>query len=134
MGQDRQMLMVRGNGGNQLRQYAGQMAGNQNGYNVVQNVRNQVIQNAVWNPNIQNVRNQNGLIVVPRIANPNTNQNGNGNVVATRAKGNGNGNNENQGTQTNKAPGYDSDGSAEVNLDVLIMEKIEVVRLEDVVV
>ncbi|GJS77204.1 hypothetical protein Tco_0727085 [Tanacetum coccineum] len=37
MGQDRQMQMVGGNGGNQFRQYAGQNVGNQNGYNVVQN-------------------------------------------------------------------------------------------------
>ncbi|GJX06429.1 hypothetical protein Tco_0194361 [Tanacetum coccineum] len=41
---------------------------------------------------IQNVRNQNGLIAVPRIAN----QNGNGNVVAARAEGNGSGNTGNQ--------------------------------------
>nr|GFD03891.1 hypothetical protein [Tanacetum cinerariifolium] len=31
MGQDRQMLMIGGNGGNQFRQYAGQNAGNLNG-------------------------------------------------------------------------------------------------------
>nr|GEV40096.1 hypothetical protein [Tanacetum cinerariifolium] len=41
MGQDRQMQMVGGNGGNQFREYAGQNVGNQNGYNAVQNVRNQ---------------------------------------------------------------------------------------------
>nr|GEY57418.1 hypothetical protein [Tanacetum cinerariifolium] len=41
MGQDRQMQMVRGNGENQFRQYAGQNVGNLNGYNAVQNVRNQ---------------------------------------------------------------------------------------------
>nr|GFB19594.1 hypothetical protein [Tanacetum cinerariifolium] len=40
MGQDRQMQMVGGNGGNQFRQYAGQNAGNLNGYNAVQNVKN----------------------------------------------------------------------------------------------
>ncbi|GJZ58272.1 retrovirus-related pol polyprotein from transposon TNT 1-94 [Tanacetum coccineum] len=62
----------------------------------VQTVRNQVVQNAVQNPRIQNVGNQNGLIVVPGIANPNANQIGNGNVVATQTEGNGNGNNENQ--------------------------------------
>nr|GEV48893.1 hypothetical protein [Tanacetum cinerariifolium] len=45
---------------------------------------------------IQNVRNQNGLIIVPGIANPNVNQNRNGNVVAARAEGNGNRNNVNQ--------------------------------------
>nr|GFC37337.1 hypothetical protein [Tanacetum cinerariifolium] len=41
MGQDRQMLMIGGNGGNQFRQYAGQNAGNLNGYNEVQTVGNQ---------------------------------------------------------------------------------------------
>nr|GFB56123.1 hypothetical protein [Tanacetum cinerariifolium] len=41
MGQDRQMQMVGGNGGNQFRQYAGQIVGNLNGYNDVQNVGNQ---------------------------------------------------------------------------------------------
>ncbi|GKC64601.1 retrovirus-related pol polyprotein from transposon TNT 1-94, partial [Tanacetum coccineum] len=76
MGQDKQMQMV---------------GGNQNGYNVVQNARNQVRQNTVQNSGIQNVGNQNGLIVVLRIAN----QNGNGNVVAAWAEGNGNGNNDN---------------------------------------
>ncbi|GJY49051.1 retrovirus-related pol polyprotein from transposon TNT 1-94 [Tanacetum coccineum] len=94
MGQDRHMQMVEGDGRNQFRQYARQNVGNQNGYNAVQNVRNQVVQNAVQNPGIQNVRNQNGLIVVLRIAN--RNPNGNGNVVAARAEGNANGNNGNQ--------------------------------------
>ncbi|GJR27596.1 retrovirus-related pol polyprotein from transposon TNT 1-94 [Tanacetum coccineum] len=70
------MQMVGGNKGNQFRQYAGQ------------NVGNQVVQN----PGVQNVRNQNGVIVVPGIAN----QNGNGNVVAARAEGNANGNIGNQ--------------------------------------
>nr|GEU63634.1 protein FAR1-related sequence 5-like [Tanacetum cinerariifolium] len=41
LGQDRQMQMVEGNGGNQFRQYAGKNVGNLNGYNAVQNVRNQ---------------------------------------------------------------------------------------------
>ncbi|GKB70505.1 hypothetical protein Tco_0931917 [Tanacetum coccineum] len=54
----------------------------------VQNVRNQVVQNAVQNPGIQNVGNQNGLIVVLGIANQNLNLNGNGYVVAVRAEGN----------------------------------------------
>ncbi|GKD94718.1 retrovirus-related pol polyprotein from transposon TNT 1-94 [Tanacetum coccineum] len=55
-----------------------------------------VVQNVVQNLGIQNVGNQNGLIVVLGIANPNVNHNGNGNVVAARAKGNGNRNNGNQ--------------------------------------
>nr|GFC53895.1 hypothetical protein [Tanacetum cinerariifolium] len=41
MGQDRQMHMVGGNGGNQFRQYARQNAGNLTGYNDVQNIGNQ---------------------------------------------------------------------------------------------
>nr|GEY17919.1 hypothetical protein [Tanacetum cinerariifolium] len=41
MGQDRQMQMVRGNNGNQFRQYAGKNVGNLNRYNDVQHVRNQ---------------------------------------------------------------------------------------------
>nr|GEW30099.1 hypothetical protein [Tanacetum cinerariifolium] len=66
---------------------------NQNGYNAVQNVKNQV-QNAVQNPRVQNVGNQNGLIVVLGITNHNPN--GNDNVVAARAQGNAIGNNVNQ--------------------------------------
>nr|GEX04988.1 hypothetical protein [Tanacetum cinerariifolium] len=50
MGQDRQMQMVRGNGGNQFRQYAGQNVGNPAGYNDV--IGNQVNQNAVQNPRV----------------------------------------------------------------------------------
>ncbi|GJY78007.1 hypothetical protein Tco_0483808 [Tanacetum coccineum] len=41
MGQDRQIQMVRGNGGNQFRQYAGHNVRNHNGYNAIQNVGNQ---------------------------------------------------------------------------------------------
>nr|GEX40660.1 retrovirus-related Pol polyprotein from transposon TNT 1-94 [Tanacetum cinerariifolium] len=100
MGQDRQMQIVEGNGENQFRQYAGPN-----------------------NPRVQNIRNQYGLIVV---SGTNQNPNGNGNLVAARAKGNATGHNGNQtrcyncrgqastsGTQTDKAPVYDSDGSAE---------------------
>nr|GEW15379.1 retrovirus-related Pol polyprotein from transposon TNT 1-94 [Tanacetum cinerariifolium] len=71
MGQDRQMQMVGGNGGNQFRQYAGQNVGNLTGYNDLQN---------------------NGLIGVPGNANLNVN----GNLVATRAEENAAGQNENQ--------------------------------------
>nr|GEX67766.1 hypothetical protein [Tanacetum cinerariifolium] len=59
MSQDRQTQNVRGNGGNQFRQYAGQVAQNQQGYNAWQNGGIQVAQNA----------------------------NGSGNVVAARAEG-----------------------------------------------
>nr|GEW31067.1 retrotransposon protein, putative, unclassified [Tanacetum cinerariifolium] len=49
MGQDGKMQMVRGNGGNPFRQYAGQNAGNLTGYNDVQNIRNQ---NQIRNGNL----------------------------------------------------------------------------------
>nr|GEV78072.1 hypothetical protein [Tanacetum cinerariifolium] len=71
MGQDRQMQMVGGNGGNQFRQYAGQNAENLSGYNDVQNIGNQVIHNAVQNPRVRNIGNQNGLIGVQGNGNQN---------------------------------------------------------------
>nr|GEU31159.1 hypothetical protein [Tanacetum cinerariifolium] len=132
MGQDRQMQMVGGNGENQFRQYDGQNVGNLNGYNGVQNVRNQVTQNAIQNLIIQNVGNQNRQTV---ILGTNQNSNGNGNLVAARAEGNATGYNGTQircyncrglghfarnctqastsGTQTDKAPVYHSDRSTE---------------------
>nr|GFC18774.1 hypothetical protein [Tanacetum cinerariifolium] len=101
--------MVGGNGENQFRQYAGQNVRNQNGYNAAQNVKNQVTQNL----RVQNVGNQNGLIGVLG----NVNQNVNGNLVAARAEGNATGITQasTSDTQTDKAPVYDSDGSAEVH-------------------
>nr|GFB64382.1 hypothetical protein [Tanacetum cinerariifolium] len=118
MGQDRQMKMVGGNGGNQFRQYAGQNTGNLNRYNAVQNVENQVAQN----PRFQNDGNHNQI--------------GNGNLVAVRAEGNADRHNGNQtrcynyrgvghfardctqasssGTQTDNTPVYDTDGSTEI--------------------
>nr|GEW94384.1 hypothetical protein [Tanacetum cinerariifolium] len=82
IGQDKHMQMVGGNGENQFRQYAVQNVGNLNGYNDVQNVRNQVIQHAVRNPIIHN-----GV---------QGNPNGNGNLVAARTEGNATGHNGNQ--------------------------------------
>nr|GFA56590.1 hypothetical protein [Tanacetum cinerariifolium] len=78
--QDRQILMVEYNVGNQFR------------LNAVQNVRNQVVLNAVQNPSVQNVGNENGHNVDPGIAN----QYWIGNVVTTWAEGNGNGITKNQ--------------------------------------
>nr|GEV31218.1 hypothetical protein [Tanacetum cinerariifolium] len=95
---------------------------------------NRAVQNVVQNTGVQNVGNQNWLIVVSRIANQNPNKN---RVVAARAEGNMIRNNADldeieevnanfilipnlhqtstSGTQTDKAPVYDSDGSAEVH-------------------
>nr|GEU98410.1 retrotransposon protein, putative, Ty1-copia subclass [Tanacetum cinerariifolium] len=86
MGQDRHIQMVGGNGENQFRQYAGQNVGNLNGYNAVHNISNQVIHNGAQNLRVQNIRNLNGLIGVPRNASQNLNRNGN--LVAARAEGN----------------------------------------------
>nr|GEZ40184.1 hypothetical protein [Tanacetum cinerariifolium] len=134
MSQDRQIQNVGGNGGNQFRQYAGQVAQNQQGYNAWQNGGIQGTQNAVQNTGVQNGGNQNGLVVVLGIAN----QSGTGNIVTARAEGTGNGNqarlscsllkSKKQGfnfkqknliswlLQLDKAPVYDTDGSAEVQL------------------
>nr|GEX42123.1 hypothetical protein [Tanacetum cinerariifolium] len=71
MSQDRQIQNIGGNGGNQFGQYAGQVAQNQEGYNAWQNGGIQVAQNAVQNAGVQNGGNQNGLVVVPWIANQN---------------------------------------------------------------
>nr|GFA42315.1 hypothetical protein [Tanacetum cinerariifolium] len=84
--------MVGGNGENQFRQYAGQNAENPAGYN--DGIGNQVIQNAVQNPRVQNVGNPNGLIGVQ--GNGNQNQIENGNLMAARAEGNIAGQNGNQ--------------------------------------
>nr|GEW36701.1 hypothetical protein [Tanacetum cinerariifolium] len=102
MGQDRQIQNVRGNVGNQFGQYAGQVAQNQQGFNVWQNDGIQGAQNA----GVQSSGNQNGLVVVPGIAN----QSGTGNVVAARAEGTGN---RNQA----RAPVYNTYGSAKVHLN-----------------
>ncbi|GKF32330.1 hypothetical protein Tco_0102128 [Tanacetum coccineum] len=90
MGQDRQMQMVG-----------------------IPNVGNQVVQNAVRNPGVQNVGKQNGLIVVPGIANPNVNQHGNGNVIVARAEGTDNGNNG------------DLDEIEEVNANCILMANLQ---------
>nr|GEZ10936.1 hypothetical protein [Tanacetum cinerariifolium] len=82
MDQDRQMLMVEDNVGNQFRS------------NAMQNVGNQVVLSASQNQGVQNVRNQNGISVVSEIAN----QYGNGNVFTAPAEGNGNGNGINDNT------------------------------------
>nr|GEU88407.1 retrovirus-related Pol polyprotein from transposon TNT 1-94 [Tanacetum cinerariifolium] len=64
------MHMVRDNSGNQFRRYAGQNVRNQNMYNAVHNAWNHVVQLAV-HLDVQNIRNQNGLIVVLGIASQN---------------------------------------------------------------
>nr|GEY34435.1 hypothetical protein [Tanacetum cinerariifolium] len=141
MGQDRQMQMVGGNGENQFRQYAGQNVGNLNGYNAVQNVENQVVQN----PRVRTIGNHNwNCTVKPKIRDAAYLQiqlliaqkeeagiqlqaeefdlmaaaadldeieevNANCILMANLQQA------STSGTQTDKAPVYDSDGSAEVH-------------------
>nr|GFC57572.1 hypothetical protein [Tanacetum cinerariifolium] len=124
------MQMVGGNGGNLFRQYAGQNAGNLAGYNDV--IGNQVIQNAIQNPRVQNVGNQNGLIGVQ--GNGNQNQIGNEEYDLMAAVADLDEIEEvntncilmanlqlasTLGTQTDSAPVYDTDGSAENDNDVI---------------
>nr|GEY88572.1 hypothetical protein [Tanacetum cinerariifolium] len=138
------MQMVGGNGENQFRQYAGQNVGNLNGYNVVHNVGNQVAQNPrVQNVGNQNGligvpenanQNGNGNLVVARAEGNAAGHNGNQircyNCMGVAAAADldeieeVNANcilmaNLQQastlGTQTDKAPVYDSDRSADVH-------------------
>nr|GEX08044.1 hypothetical protein [Tanacetum cinerariifolium] len=111
MGQERQIQMVGGNGGNQFRQYAGQNVGNLNGYNNVQNVRNQ-------NPN------GNGNVVAARAEGNATGNNGNqirshlDEIKEVNANCILMANLQQALTsdiQTDKAPVYDSDGLAKVH-------------------
>nr|GEW87781.1 hypothetical protein [Tanacetum cinerariifolium] len=136
MGQERQMQMVGGNFGNQFRHYVGQNVGTLNRYNDVQNVKNQVIQHAVQNPRIQNVvqgnanqnSNGNGNLVAARAEGNASGHNGN-QIRCYNCRGvadldeieevNANcilmanlQQASTSGTQNDKAPVYDSDGSA----------------------
>nr|GEW69631.1 putative retrotransposon Ty1-copia subclass protein [Tanacetum cinerariifolium] len=130
MGQDKQIQMIGGNGGNQFRQYAWKNIGNPAGYNDA--IGNQVIQNAVQNLRVQNVGNQNGLIGVQ--GNGNQNQIGNEEYDLMAAAVDLDESKEvnancilmanlqqasTSGTQTDSAPVYDTDGSAENDNEII---------------
>nr|GFA65933.1 hypothetical protein [Tanacetum cinerariifolium] len=125
MGQDRQMQMGGGNGGNQFRQYAGQNAGNPAGYNDV--IGNQ---NQIGNGNLVAVRaegnaaGQNGnqircyncrgveeydLMAAAADLDEIEEVNANCILMANLQQA------STSGTQTDNAPIYDTDGSAEVH-------------------
>nr|GEY66163.1 hypothetical protein [Tanacetum cinerariifolium] len=104
--------------------------GNPAGYNDV--IGNQVIQNAVQNPRVQNVGNLIGLIGV--LGNGNQNQIGNGNLVAARAEGNAAGQNGNQIRCYNcrgvekydlMAAAADLDEIEEVNANCILMANLQ---------
>nr|GEY16379.1 integrase, catalytic region, zinc finger, CCHC-type, peptidase aspartic, catalytic [Tanacetum cinerariifolium] len=117
---DRLTQNVRGNGGNQFRQYAGQVAQNQQGFNAWQNGGIQGVQNA----GMQSGGNQNGLVVVLGIPN----QSGTGNVVAARAECTGNGNQArcyNYRGLGHIARNCDLDEIEEVNANCILMANLQ---------
>ncbi|GJY45711.1 hypothetical protein Tco_0434774 [Tanacetum coccineum] len=91
--QDRQMLMVEDNVGNTFRPNEGQIVGNQNGYNVVQNSGNGNVVAAWAEADLDEIEEVNAnCILMANLQQAST-----------------------SGTQTDKSPIYDSDGSAEVH-------------------
>ncbi|GJS26745.1 hypothetical protein Tco_0487365 [Tanacetum coccineum] len=102
MGQDRQMRMVGANGGNQFRQYAGQNVGYQNDYNAVQNVGNQ------GRSRIQLKAEEFDLMAAAADLDEIEEVNANCILMANLQQA------STSGTQTDNAPVYDSDGSAEL--------------------
>nr|GEZ46238.1 hypothetical protein [Tanacetum cinerariifolium] len=103
MGQDRQIQMVEGNSGNQFRQYAGQNARNPAGYNDV--IGNQVIQNAIQNPRVQNE--EYDLMAATADLNEIKEVNANCILMSNLQQA------STSGTQTDSAPVYDIDESTE---------------------
>nr|GFC13892.1 hypothetical protein [Tanacetum cinerariifolium] len=100
------MQMIGGNGGNQFRQYAGQNARNPAGYNDV--TGNQPIPNAAQNPRVQNVE-EYDLMAAAAYLDEIEEVNANCILMANLQQA------SSSGTQTDSAPVYDSDGSAEVH-------------------
>ncbi|GJV66572.1 hypothetical protein Tco_1482081 [Tanacetum coccineum] len=114
IGQDRQMQTVGGNGGNQFRQYVGQNVGNQNGYNAVQNVGNQnpmemtqLLIAQKEDAGIQLQAEEFDLMAAAADLDEIEEVNANYNLMTNLQKA------STSGTQTDKAPVYDSYGLAE---------------------
>nr|GEY25049.1 hypothetical protein [Tanacetum cinerariifolium] len=114
MGQDRHMQMVGGNGNKKFRQYAGQNVRNLIGYNAVQNVRNQ----GEWvilliaqkeDAGIQLQAKEFDLMAAAADLDEIEEVNANCILMANMQQA------STSDTQSDKAPVYDSDGSAEVN-------------------
>nr|GEV59548.1 hypothetical protein [Tanacetum cinerariifolium] len=100
MGQDRQMQMVGGNGGHQFRQYTGQNAGNPAGYN-------DVIGNQKEEAGIQLQAEEYDLMAAAADLDEIEEVNENCILMANLQQA------STSGTQTDSAPVYDTDGSAE---------------------
>nr|GEV04751.1 hypothetical protein [Tanacetum cinerariifolium] len=101
MGQDRQMQMVGGNGGNQFRQYGGQNAGNLDGYN-------DAIGNQKEEAGIQLQTEEYDLMAAAADPDEIEEVNANCILMANLQQA------STSGTQTDSASVYDTDGSAEV--------------------
>ncbi|GJS97141.1 putative ribonuclease H-like domain-containing protein [Tanacetum coccineum] len=129
MGQDRHMQMVRGNGGNQFRQYVGKNVGNLHGYNAIQNVENQEWVNVVMQheaegsvadsqkekAGIQLQAEEFDLMAAAGDLDEIEKVNANCILMANLQQA------STSDTQTDKAPIYDSDGSAENDSNVISM-------------
>nr|GEV71379.1 integrase, catalytic region, zinc finger, CCHC-type, peptidase aspartic, catalytic [Tanacetum cinerariifolium] len=115
MSQDRQIPFVRGNGRNQFGQYARQVAQNQQGYNTWQNGGIQVAQNAVQNAGVQNgiqlQAEEFDFMAVAGDLDEIKEVNANCILMANLQHA------STSGTQLDKALVYDTDGSAEIQLN-----------------
>nr|GFC50635.1 hypothetical protein [Tanacetum cinerariifolium] len=106
------MQMVGGTGRNQFRQYAGQNAGNLNGYNAVQNVENQE------EAGIQLQAEEYDLMAAAADLDEIEEVNANCILMANLQQA------SSSGTQTDSALVYDTDGSAEKKVDELKAERL----------
>nr|GEW53107.1 phospholipase-like protein [Tanacetum cinerariifolium] len=118
------MQMIGGNGGNQVRQYAG----NLNGYNEVQNVRNQVAQNPIVQnkeeAGIQLQAEEYDLMAAVADLDETEEVNANCILMANLQQA------SSSGTQTDNTPIYDSDGSAETD-DELTENELKQIEAND---
>nr|GEV74949.1 hypothetical protein [Tanacetum cinerariifolium] len=123
MGQDRQIQNVGGNGGNQFGQYAGQVTQNQQGYNACQNGGIQVAQNAgvqsglrVWEMAIKpDATTAEDWFILQGDLDEIDKVNANCILMANLQKA------STSGTQHDKAPVYDTDGSAEIIAKAIVL-------------
>ncbi|GJT20148.1 hypothetical protein Tco_0878854 [Tanacetum coccineum] len=128
IGQNRQMH-IGGNGGNQFRQYAGQNVGNQHGYNAGQNVGNQNLNgNEDWVILLGTAQSDQGegMLLIFRLTDLDEIEEVNANCILMANLQQA----STSGTQTDKAPVYDSDGSAEfVYQEQCLTKKINALHL-----
>nr|GEY74170.1 hypothetical protein [Tanacetum cinerariifolium] len=113
MGQDRQMQMVGGNGGNQFRQYAGQNARNPTGYNDVIENQTQLLIAQKEEAGIQLQAKEYDLMAAAADLDEIEEVNANCILMANLQQA------STSGTQTDSTSVYDTDGSAENDNDII---------------